>query len=105
MGRSLRNFGEWSLISASRNEHSQRRAHTMTTISPRTQSILDLVSPNHPLASSMRGVIIAASAANEGFAGRKIALEADPGRTPVGRRDELRKDLTEKRGKALQRAE
>jgi len=74
------------------------------TISPRTQSLLNRLPKDHPLAPSMRDAMIAAAAASEGFSGYKIALATDGRSTPRGQREKLQEALTQNHGKALARA-
>jgi hypothetical protein len=73
-------------------------------ISPRTQTLIDLLPKNHPLTPSMRDAIIAASAAGEGFAGHKIALASDGRMTPRGQSQALQEALTTTHGKRWARA-
>jgi hypothetical protein len=73
-------------------------------ISPRTKSLLGLVPKNHALSDAMRGVIIAASAANEEFADLKNTLARDDGKTDRGKVDALKAEST-RFGKALVRTE
>jgi hypothetical protein len=74
------------------------------SVSPRTKTLIDLVPKGHRLTQPMIDAIISVSAANESFAGRKIVLASDTGKTPRGRQDALRDDLTDKYGKQLVRA-
>src|SRR6266850_1073215 len=69
------------------------------TVSPRTQSLLNRLPKDHPLAPSMRAAMIAAAAASEGFSGHKIALRSDRRMTDLGRRDALKDVLTQNFGK------
>jgi hypothetical protein len=73
-------------------------------ISPRTQTLLDRLPKDHPLAPSMRAAMISAAAASEGFAGHKIALSADRRMTPLGQRQALKDALTQNHGKQWARA-
>jgi hypothetical protein len=73
-------------------------------ISARTQSLLDRLPKDHPLAPSMRSAMIAAAAASEGFVGRRIALQSDGRMTPRGQQDALRESLTQNHGKQWARA-
>src|ERR1700675_4726012 len=72
-------------------------------VSARTKTLIDRL-PNHPLAPSMKAAMIAAAAASEGFAGRKIAQASDGRMTPRGQQDALRESLTQNHGKQWARA-
>jgi hypothetical protein len=73
-------------------------------ISPRTQSLLNRLPPNHPLAPSMRTAMIDALAAGEQFADHKSTLSKDGRMTPLGQSQALKDALTNTFGKALARA-
>jgi hypothetical protein len=73
-------------------------------ISPRTQSLIDRLPKDHPLAPAMKTAMIAALAAGEQYAGYRIAIAADTRMTPLGRSHALRDELTGRFGKTLARA-
>jgi hypothetical protein len=73
-------------------------------ISPRTQSLLNRLPKNHPLAPSMRDAMIAALAAGEELADHKSTLSKDGRMTPLGQSQALKDALTNTFGKALARA-
>jgi hypothetical protein len=73
-------------------------------ISPRTQTLIDRLPEDHPLAPSMRDAMIAALAASEQFSGHKVALAADRRMTPLGQSQALKDALTQNHGKQWARA-
>jgi hypothetical protein len=73
-------------------------------ISRRTQTLIDRLPKDHPLAPSMRDAMIAALAASEQFSGHKVALASDGRMTQRGQQEALKEALTNTHGKAWARA-
>jgi hypothetical protein len=74
------------------------------TISPRTKTLLDPMPKDHPLTPPMQAAMIAGEAANEGFAGHKIALASDRRVTELGQRQKLQEELVGNHGKQWAKA-
>ncbi len=74
------------------------------SISPRTKTLIDRLSKDHPLAPAMRTAMVDALAAAEQFADHKNTLAKDDRMTNKGRRDALATALTTTFGKAWAKA-